>query len=205
MNPAGRGTLSRRGFTVIELMVAVSAGLVLVALIGFVFVRQIKSYGDIEVQSQVQAQTKKAIRMMAREIANAGSGAASPFFPTHSSTVKRGSGSLKFSYRDLTRRHCGSESDLVSVTYKVVSVTGGEALVQDVQCNAGTAVRESMVKSDSIGLQCAYLDRNGSALGTWNEANLKAVECSVLVKPKTHKDLFDRTRAPVLRVRLGNI
>ena len=185
---------SQAGMTIIETLIAVVICAMMAGLTAYIFKRQAKNYGDMQVQSQLQVQIKKAEQMMTREITNAGVGL------TTGTLFTMNANDLRIEYLDMKGKHCPA-NNRVAIIFRVATVTGGKALIREKQCNGGATVQESRVTFDDVTLTFRYLRANGTATAT--SALVRMIAFNIGVQTANTKDLFSRTRTDTVQVWLS--
>lgn len=183
------------GITLVELVVALAAAGLLTGMVGYFFTRQSRNYLDMQEQSRLQANLKKAQAIMSREITSAGAGLANP-----ASAFTMNYSSLTFSYLDLNGKHCNA-NDVVTLDYRVATAGAGSNLQRRRQCNGGPYAVETMVACDSASLEFWYMDANRNVTG--NPVGVRMIQYRVQIYTRNNRAAFKRIRTGIVQVWLG--
>ncbi len=127
---------SARGFTLIELMVAMLLGLIVIAGVSSVFLANLRSYHSNEALSDVQANARIAYELMARDIRQAGLSGCNALSPHITNVIDGGPGEEGASAPWWTR--WGQP------------VTGFDASAPDTAATAGADPTDRVADTDSL-------------------------------------------------------
>lgn len=197
---AGRSRIGlQAGVSLPEVMIAVSIAFSLLILSGYVFVRQANSYSDLKKSAAVQADIKKSMQAMTRQISNSGGWLGNP----RSHFVAKPD-RIAFAYFDLGSRYCPSP-DTVIMSFSIKSRNGGDALVQEYRCGSSPWSERKLVSAPrgDISLAFQYLDRKGALTGSASQA--KAVRVSMGLRGARSGKLPPKIRYQAIQVDLVNL
>jgi hypothetical protein len=194
--PISRG---QAGITPMELLVAGFLGLLLTLCGGYLFTTQIKGYSDIRDQARIQANMKKAMAVITRQISNAGA-----CLPDPRKGFSAGKERLSFRYVDVKRRYCANETDTLSMSFFASSGQGGDVLMQEIRC-PGIAASSRAVFEVQGGLDLAFRYQDKSGASTSDVSRIHAVEVDLSLHTRKGVGRPMRTRHQVLRVNCPNL
>lgn len=194
---------SRRGqagLTAMELLVGGFLGVLLVLCGGYLFTTQVKGYLDIRDQAKIQADLKKAMQAITRQISNAGAFMNNPrsgFAATHSK--------LSFQYVDVNKRFCYDAADVLSMTIYSKAGTGTEDyLIQEISCpGKGKQTRMLAKVPGGVDLTFNYVDKGGTA--TMDVNKIKAVQLDLTLHTKKMAGRLSHARKQSLQVECPNL
>lgn len=175
-------------------------GILLVLCGGYLFTTQVKGYLDIRDQARIQADLKKAMQAVTRQISNAGACMNDPrngFTAAHDK--------LSFKYMDVKMRFCDSEADILTMTvYSKAASAEEDYLVQEISCpGKPKETRTLATVPGGLDLVFNYVDKGGAA--TMDVKKIKAVQMDLTMHTKQAAGRPGRTRKQTLLVDCPNL
>jgi hypothetical protein len=187
------------GLTAMETLVAGFLGVLLLTCGGYLFNTQIKGYKDIKDQARIQADLKKAMQAITRQISNAGA-----CMPNPRKNLAAGHDKLSFSYVDMNTRFCDSETDVLTITLYSQAGSKEDYLIQEIQCPGKSMVKRTLASvPGGVDLAFNYFDKSGSA--TLDVGKIKSVQMDLTLHTKKGPGLPVRSRKQILQVELPNL
>lgn len=194
-----RTVSGQAGITPLELLVAGFLGLLLTLCGGYLFTTQIKGYTDIKDQAKIQADMKKALAVITRQISNAGA-----CLPDPRKGFAAGKNRLSFRYVDVKGKFCGAGSDTLSMSFYSKGGDRADYLMQEVRC-PGAAPRTRAVFETPGNLDLAFRYQDKAGAPTSDVARIKAVEIDLSLQTRKGAGRPMRTRHQQLRVNCPNL
>jgi hypothetical protein len=197
LHPTGRKRQS--GMTAMELLVGGFLGLLMLLCGGYLFTTQVKGYLDIREQARIQADLKKAMQAITRQISNAGA-----FMSNPRKSFSAGHDRLSFSYMDVKRKFCDDESDVL--TMSLYSQEGGEQdfLMQEIRCPGKVTLTRTLARvPGGLDLTFNYVDKLG--VSTMDVNKIKAVQMDLTLRTSKRPGRPVRTRKQTLQVECPNL
>jgi Tfp pilus assembly protein PilW len=187
------------GMTLMELIVGGFLGLLLVLCGGYLFTTQVKGYLDIRDQTRIQADLKKAMQAVTRQISNAGA-----CMPDPRKGFQAAPGRLSFAYVDIKGKFCDADTDTLTISIYSIEGIQADRLVQEIRC-PGKAAQTRTLADVPGGMTLAfnYMDRAGVA--TMDVSKIKAVQMDLTLNTKKVAGRPGRTRTQSLQVELPNL
>lgn len=188
------------GFTPMELLVAGFLGVLLVICGGYLFTSQVKGYMDIRDQARIQADLKKAMQAITRQISTAGA-----CLPDPRQGFSAGHDKLSFNYVDVKKRFCSDETDVLSMTlYSKAGSSSEDYLIQEIRCPGKATETRTLAKvPGGVDLVFNYVDKMGAA--TMDVSKIKAVQIDLTLHTKEMGGRPGRTRKQSLQVECPNL
>lgn len=187
------------GMTPMELLVAGFLGLLLTLCGGYLFTTQIKGYSDIKDQAKMQADMKKAMAVITRQISNAGA-----CLPDPRKGFSAGKQRLSFRYVDVKRKFCANETDTLSMSFFAQEGKREDYLMQEIRC-PGMAPSTRAVFEVPGGLDLAFQYHDKSGVATMDVSRIHAVEVDLSLHSRKGAGRPIRMRHQVLRVNCPNL
>ena len=197
--PTDRRPRGQSGLTPMEMLVAGFLGVLLVVCGGYLFRTQVKGYTDIRDQARIQADLKKALQAITRQISNAGA-----FMPNPRKGFAAGKDKLTFSYVDMRKRFCSDEDDVLTMT--LYSQTGDKEdyLVQEIRCPGKPVEMRTLARiPGGVHLSFKYVDKAGT--GTSDVGKIKAVQLDLTLQTKQMPGRPVRSRKQTLQIVCPNL
>jgi hypothetical protein len=199
MNAWVRSRGRQAGLSSMEVLIAGFLGVVLTICGGYLFTTQVKGYSDIKEQARIQADMKKAMQVITRQISNAGA-----CLPDPRKGFSAGHAKLSFRYVDVKRRFCASETDTLTMSFYAKAGSKGDYLVQEIRCpGSGAQMHTLFASPGGLDLTFNYQDKSGAA--TMDVGKIHAVELDLALRTTKAGGRPVRTREQVLRVNCPNL
>ena len=190
---------TQSGMTPMEMLVAGFLGLLLTLCGGYLFTTQIKGYSDIKDQAKMQADMKKAMAVITRQISNAGA-----CLPDPRKGFAAGKTRLSFRYVDVKRKFCDSETDTLSMSFFSQEGEREDFLMQEIRCPGRPPDTRAVFEvPGGLDLSFQYQDKAGAA--TSDVSRIHAVEVDLSLHSRKGAGRPIRTRHQVLRVNCPNL
>jgi hypothetical protein len=187
------------GLTSMELIVAGFLGVLLVICGGYLFTTQVRGYNSIRDQARIQADLKKALQAMTRQISTAGA-----CLPNPRHGFSAGPEKISFSYVDVKTHFCDDPGDALTMTFYSKAVGGVDHLVQEIRCpGKGVEARTLASVPGGADLTFKYLDKNGAQTGDVNK--IKAVQVDLTLETRKVQGRPGRMRKQSIQVECPNL
>ncbi len=187
------------GVTPMELLIGGFLGLLLTLCGGYLFTTQVKGYTDIRDQARIQADMKKAMAVITRQISNAGA-----CLPNPRSGFTAGHDRLSFRYVDVKRKFCDSEADILTMSFYTQSDNEQDYLMQEVRCPGKSPDTRAIFEvPGGLDMVFNYQDKSGTA--TMDVSRIHAVELDLSLHTRKGAGRPIRTRQQTLRVNCPNL
>lgn len=198
-SPPGLGLRGQRGFTSMEMLMAGFLGVLMLVCGGYLFTTQVRGYTDIRDQARIQADVKKAMQAITRQISNAGACLPDPrhgFSAAHDR--------LSFEYVDVKKRFCDDEDDVLNITLYSKPEEARDYLIQEIRCPGKPVLTRTLAEvPGGVDLAFNYVDRHGSS--TMDVSKIKAVELDLSLHTRKTAGRPVRTRTLSLQVDCPNL
>lgn len=199
MRPRSPSPLRQSGLSTLEILVAAFVGSILLAMSGFIFLRQATAYSHLKKLADTQASMKKVLHVMTRDIASAGGwmGNARRDFQAKPERIR-------FAYFDVRGRYCASP-DTVVMSFFMEHGQGGANLTQEYRCDGGSPQRRVLATgaNDDLRLSFQYLDSTGAVVS--QPARVKAVRVSITKRSEQAGRMPASLRAQTIQVEMVNL
>jgi type II secretory pathway component PulJ len=198
MTAAMRRT-GQAGLTPMEMLVAAFLGVLLVVCGGYLFRTQVKGYTDIRDQARIQADLKKALQAITRQISNAGA-----CMPDPRKGFSAGHDKLSFSYVDMKTRFCDDENDVLTMTLYSRPGSQEDYLIQEIRCPGKSVETRTLARvPGGVDLAFRYVDKAGA--GTADVGKIKAVQLDITLQTKKMPGRPARARTQTLQIDCPNL
>ena len=187
------------GVTPMELLVASCLGLLLTICGGYLFTTQVKGYTDIRDQARIQADMKKALAVITRQVSNAGA-----CLPNPRTGFTAGHDRISFRYVDVKMKFCDSENDILTMTFFANQGNEQDYLIQEIRCPGKAAETRALFQvPGGLDLTFNYQDKAGKA--TMDVSKIHAVELDLSLHTRKGAGRPMRTRQQTLRINCPNL
>lgn len=185
--------IGERGFTLVELMIAIAVGGIVMAAVMTSFLSQHNNYLAQDQVVELQQNSRVAMDMLVRDIRSSG------YDPNNlgAGIVTAGANNLVF-----TREDDLAANGLETISYSLFDAFASAAppsndgltddLALQVTTAAGTSAGRQVVAENISQLEFRYLDEDGSVTATLN--NIRSIQVSIMVQA-AHPDT--KTNPPV--------
>lgn len=181
----------QRGLSTLELVMAASVGLSLMAVSGYLFLRQASAYAQVKKVADSQAIIKKCLHVMTRDIASAGGWIGNPR-RDFSAAADR----IRFAYFDVHGRYCGTP-DTVVMSFFLERDRSMTAITQEFRCGPGRPQRRRLASgaAEGLGLAFRYLDSAGTTTGVPGRMKAVRIALESRLEPERRQAGIDRSQS----------
>lgn len=187
------------GVTPMELLIGGFLGVLLTVCGGYLFTTQVKGYTDIRDQARIQADMKKALAVITRQVSNAGA-----CLPNPRTGFSAGHDKLSFRYVDVKMKFCDNENDILTMTFFANQGNEQDYLVQEIRCPGKPPETRALFQvPGGLDLNFNYQDKAGKA--TMDVSKIHAVELDLSLHTRKGAGRPMRTRQQTLRINCPNL